>query len=220
MKFIQYLILLEPPPERPKRGPGAPIPIDIPMDTEEIREIEADLNRGSYPGTDTLNDNANVSLLLNNNRDLYDKYRNVSKNLQLKNSETDLIQFSQSQHISSIENENIPILSALATSDDEDIENPSKEWPPQEVPDPNVPDLSALQHSTALPDLSSLLSNDDASDNSSSSSVNSENVESSISSNVTPNINDSSLTTITETSGDNSFDMSNGSFKSSENIPV
>lgn len=209
----------EPPPERPKKGPGAPIPIDIPMDTEEIKEIEADLNKGSYPGTDTLNDNANVSFTMNNNRDFYEKYRNVSKNIQLKNSDTDLIKFTKSQPLSSsVENENIPNLSALATTPDEI----KVDEEPLEESDSNVPDLSALQHnSVAVPDLSSLLSNDDGSDSSSSSSsVNSENAESSVSSNITPNLNDSSLTTITETSGDNSFDISNGSFKSNENIPV
>lgn len=186
------------------------------MDTEEIQEIEADLNKASYPGTDTLNDNANVSFTMNNNRDFYDKYRNVSKNIQLKDSDTDLIKFSKSQPLSSsVENENIPILSALATNEEQIEEGTSDES------DPNVPDLSALQqNSVAVPDLSSLLSSASDSSSSSSPSVNSENGDSSVSSNLTPNLNDSSLTTITETSGDNSFDISNGSFKSNENIPV
>ncbi|KAL5282775.1 tub family protein [Megaselia abdita] len=213
--LVALNFLNEPPPQRPPKGPGAPIPIDMPMDTEEIREIEADLNRGSYPGTDSLNDNANESLTMNNNRDFYEKYRNVSKNIQLKNSDTDLIQFSKSEPLSSsVENDNIPILSALATNDQIEAE-------PDDESDPNVPDLSALQNnSVAVPDLSALLRNDDASDSSSSSSVNSDNCESSVSSNISPNLNDSSLTTITETSGDNSFDISNGSFKSNDNIPV
>lgn len=192
------------------------------MDTEEIKEIEVDLNKGSYPGTETLNDNANVSFTMNNNRDLYEKYRNVNKSIQLKSGDSDLIQFSKSQAISSsVENENIPILSALASSEEQSGEETAN----ADESDPNVPDLSALQHnSAAVPDLSSLLSNDDdgsnSSSSSSSSSVISENGESSVSSNITPNLNDSSLTTITETSGDNSFDISNGSFKSNENIPV
>lgn len=203
--------LNEAPPERPKKGPGAPIPVDISMDTEEIQEIESDLSNVSYPGTDALNDNAHVSVTMNNNRDLYEKYRNVSKKIQSERSDTDLIKFTNSQPLSSsADNQNIPISSALATNevsfDDNSIE-----------PESNVPDLSALQQdSVAVPDLSSLLSND----SSSSSSINSENGESSISSNITPNVNDSSFTTITETSGDNSFDISNSSFKSNENIPV
>lgn len=191
------------------------------MDTEEINEIEADLNRGSYPGTDTLNENANVSLTMNNNRDFFDKFRNVSKNLQLKNKESDLIQFSKSQPISSsVENENIPFLSALET---DEVHNEKEDE--VDVSGQNVPDLSALQqNSVAVPAFSSLLSNDDEdndnSESSLSSSGNSENAESSVSS-VTPNHLDSSLTTITETSGDNSFDISNGSFNDKSNdIPA
>ncbi|XP_055381566.1 protein Tube [Condylostylus longicornis] len=91
--FVAVHFLNESPPQRPLSGPAAKIDISIPLQTEEIKKIESILNDIGVPGTQSLNQNAQLSSEINN-KDYYEKFKNDEKNLGIEYS--DFIKFSSS----------------------------------------------------------------------------------------------------------------------------
>lgn len=79
-EFVAVSFLNEPHPPRPTKGPAAKVDISMPLATEEIRAIEEMLNDAPCPGTNSINENAQIASDLMN-KDFYEKYGKNYKKL-------------------------------------------------------------------------------------------------------------------------------------------
>ncbi|XP_037953100.1 protein Tube-like [Teleopsis dalmanni] len=85
--FVALNFLNEPPPARPTNGPAAKIDISLPDDLfNDIKDIVNDSSY--YPGTETINHNANyANSSTHNNKDFYTKYQRIEKQVPIDNND-------------------------------------------------------------------------------------------------------------------------------------